>query len=122
MHRIEAVRRSLEEGKLSSRDLVDACLERATSSAGEGARVFIHLFADAARAEADAIDRRRKAGVWTGPLGGIPISVKDLFDIGGFPTTAGSVVLSDAEPASAEKSRDTPAASRLRRSKETNLT
>lgn len=102
MQRIEAVRRSLEEGKLSSRDLVDACLDRATSSAGEGARVFIHLLADAARAEADAIDRRRKAGVWTGPLGGIPISVKDLFDIRGLPTTAGSVVLADAEPASAD--------------------
>jgi aspartyl-tRNA(Asn)/glutamyl-tRNA(Gln) amidotransferase subunit A len=92
----------LEEGKLSSRALVDACLDRATSSAGEGARVFIHLFADAARAEADAIDRRRKAGVWTGALGGIPISVKDLFDIRGLPTTAGSVVLLDAEPASAD--------------------
>jgi aspartyl-tRNA(Asn)/glutamyl-tRNA(Gln) amidotransferase subunit A len=102
MRRIETVRRALEAGKLSSRALVDACLDEATSSTGEGARVFVHLFADSARAEADAVDRRRKAGVWTGPLGGIPISVKDLFDIRGLPTTAGSVVLSDAEPASAD--------------------
>lgn len=102
MRRIEAVRQALEAGKLSSRTLVDACLDEATSSAGEGARVFIHLFADSARAEAEAIDRRRNAGVWTGPLGGIPISVKDLFDIRGLATTAGSVVLSDAAPASAD--------------------
>jgi aspartyl-tRNA(Asn)/glutamyl-tRNA(Gln) amidotransferase subunit A len=102
MRRIEDVRRALEEDKLSSRALVDACLERATSPAGEGARVFVHLLADAARAEADAVDRRRKAGVWTGPLGGLPVSVKDLFDIRGLPTTAGSVVLADAELAAAD--------------------
>lgn len=102
MRRIEAVRRALEAGKLNSRALVDACLDEATSSTGEGERVFARLFADSARAEADAIDRRRKAGVWTGPLGGIPISVKDVFDIRGHPTTAGSVVLTDAEPASAD--------------------
>lgn len=102
MRRIEAARRALEAGKLSSRALVDACLDQATSSAGEGARVFVRLFAEQARAEADAIDRRRKAGVWTGSLGGIPVSVKDLFDIRGLPTTAGSIVLSDAEPAPAD--------------------
>ena len=53
-------------------------------------------------ADAEAIDRRRQAGIWTGLLGGIPISVKDLFDIRGIPTTAGSVVLAGAAPASAD--------------------
>ena len=102
MRRIEAALEALEAGKLSSRALVDACLERAASAHGEGSRVFIRLLADSALAEADAIDRRRQAGIWTGPLGGIPISVKDLFDIRGLPTTAGSVVLSDAAPAFAD--------------------
>jgi aspartyl-tRNA(Asn)/glutamyl-tRNA(Gln) amidotransferase subunit A len=102
MRRIEAARQALEAGELASRTLVDACLDQATSPTGEGGRVFTRLFVESARAEADAIDHRRKAGVWTGPLGGIPISVKDLFDIRGLPTTAGSVVLADAEKASAD--------------------
>jgi aspartyl-tRNA(Asn)/glutamyl-tRNA(Gln) amidotransferase subunit A len=77
---------------------------------GEGSRVFTRLLEDAARAEADAVDRRRRAGISVGPLGGIPISVKDLFDIQGLPTTAGSAVLSDAAPAV----RDAVAIARLR--------
>lgn len=110
MRKIESTLQALEEGKLSSRALTDQCLEKATSSEGEGALVFTKLLAEAARAEADAVDRRRKAGIWTGPLGGIPVSVKDLFDVRGLPTTAGSVVLSDAAPAD----RDAVAVERLR--------
>jgi aspartyl-tRNA(Asn)/glutamyl-tRNA(Gln) amidotransferase subunit A len=102
MLEIEAALRSLEAGEVTSRALVDACLARAMAAEGEGLRTFTVLLSDAARAEADAIDRRRKAGISTGPLGGIPVSVKDLFDIRGLPTTAGSVVLSDAEPAAAD--------------------
>jgi aspartyl-tRNA(Asn)/glutamyl-tRNA(Gln) amidotransferase subunit A len=98
---IETFRAALDSGAITSRALVESCLERATAAAGEGSRTFVHLFADAARAEADAIDGRRRARIWTGLLGGIPISVKDLFDIRGLPTTAGSSVLSDA-PAAVE--------------------
>jgi aspartyl-tRNA(Asn)/glutamyl-tRNA(Gln) amidotransferase subunit A len=74
-------------------------LQRASSPAGEGRRVFTRLFTEQARAEAEAVDIRRRAGISAGPLGGIPISVKDLFDIRGIPTTAGSRVLADAPPA-----------------------
>lgn len=98
---IETFRAALDSGVTTSRVLVENCLERATLASGEGSRTFVHLFADAARAEADAIDRRRRAGIWTGWLGGIPVSVKDLFDIRGLPTTAGSIVLADA-PAAAQ--------------------
>jgi Asp-tRNAAsn/Glu-tRNAGln amidotransferase A subunit and related amidases len=98
---IETFRAALDSGAITSRALVESCLERATAAAGEGSRTFVHLFADAARAEADAIDGRRRARIWTGLLGGIPISVKDLFDIRGLPTTAGSSVLTDA-PAAVE--------------------
>lgn len=93
---IETFRAALESGATRSRALVEGCLERATAASGEGSRTFVRLFADAARAEADAIDGRRCAGIWTGVLGGIPISVKDLFDIRGLPTTAGSIALADA--------------------------
>ena len=98
---IETFRAALDSGVTTSRSLVENCLERATAESGEGSRTFVHLLADAARAEADAIDRRRRAGIWTGWLGGIPLSVKDLFDIRGLPTTAGSTVLADA-PAAAQ--------------------
>lgn len=98
---ILSLRADLESGAITSRALVENCIERATAASGEGSRTFVHLFADAARAEADAIDCRRRMGIWTGLLGGIAVSVKDLFDIRGLPTTAGSTVLADA-PAAAE--------------------
>jgi aspartyl-tRNA(Asn)/glutamyl-tRNA(Gln) amidotransferase subunit A len=98
---IETLRAAIDSGATTSRALVESCFERAVAVSGEGSRTFVHLFADAARAEADAIDRRRRAGIWTGLLGGIPVSVKDLFDIRGLPTTAGSTVLADA-PAAAQ--------------------
>jgi len=110
MRKIESTLQALEEGKLSSRTLTDKCLDKAVSSGGEGTLVFTKLLAETARAEADAVDLRRKAGIWTGPLGGIPISVKDLFDVRGLPTTAGSVVLSDAALAD----RDATVVARLR--------
>jgi aspartyl-tRNA(Asn)/glutamyl-tRNA(Gln) amidotransferase subunit A len=98
---IETFRAAIDSGATTSRALVESCLERAAATFGEGTRTFVHLFADGARAEADAIDRKRRAGIWTGALGGIPVSVKDLFDIRGLPTTAGSIVLTDA-PAAAQ--------------------
>ncbi len=96
---IEAARAAIDSGTTSSRALVESCLERTTAASGEGSHTFVHLFAKAARAEADAIDCRRRAGIWTGLLGGIPVSVKDLFDVRGIPTTAGSTVLSDGPAA-----------------------
>ena len=96
---IEAVRAALDAGATTSRRLVEACLERATAADGEGSRTFVRLFAEQALADAEAIDLRRRAGLWTGPLGGIPISIKDLFDVRGMPTTAGSVALADSAPA-----------------------
>jgi aspartyl-tRNA(Asn)/glutamyl-tRNA(Gln) amidotransferase subunit A len=98
---IETFRAAIDSGATTSRALVESCLERAAATSGEGTRTFVHLFADGARAEADAIDRKRRAGIWTGARGGIPVSVKDLFDIRGLPTTAGSIVLTDA-PAAAQ--------------------
>ena len=92
---------ALAAGTITSRALVEQCLDRIADPAGEGARVFISVAADAARAQADGVDALRKYGRHAGPYAGIPISVKDLFDIAGQVTAAGSVVLADAAPAQA---------------------
>ena len=76
-----------------------ACLERIEAPAGEGRRAFVRVYAEQARASADAMDPLRRAGRAPGPLAGIPISVKDLFDVAGETTAAGSRVLAEAKPA-----------------------
>lgn len=92
---------ALAVGKTTSRQLVEDCLARIADPAGEGSRAFIHVDAESARAAADAMDGLRRAGRALGPFAGIPFSVKDLADIAGQTTTAGSKVLADAVPAAA---------------------
>jgi aspartyl-tRNA(Asn)/glutamyl-tRNA(Gln) amidotransferase subunit A len=82
----------------SSRDRLEAILTRLAARAGEE-RVFTTLYADAARAAADAADARRKAGVSLGALDGRIVSIKDLFDVAGEPTLAGSAIRRTAAPA-----------------------
>ncbi len=79
------LRRALAEGKTSSEELTRTALARAA-------------------------DLRRATGVPVGPLAGAPVSVKDLFDVKGFATRAGSKLLAGAPPAAA----DAPAVARLR--------
>ncbi|HTP95270.1 MAG TPA: amidase [Burkholderiales bacterium] len=100
----------LTAGRITSRALTDACLGRIDDAAGEGARAFIRVHRDVALASADAYDRLRAAGAALPPLAGIPISIKDLFDVAGEVTRAGSVVLADAPPTP----RDAPIVARLR--------
>jgi aspartyl-tRNA(Asn)/glutamyl-tRNA(Gln) amidotransferase subunit A len=102
--------RALQAGTTSSEEIVDQALAAATRSDGEGKRVFIALDADKVRAQARASDQLRKAGIVPSPLAGLPISIKDLFDVAGEVTCAGSVVLRDSAPAK----RDAPAIARLR--------
>ena len=83
----------------SSRSLVEECLARILDPAGEGRRTFLEVHADQARAAADYIDTLRRHGAAPSRFAGIPISVKDLFDIAGDVTTAGSVALRDAPAA-----------------------
>lgn len=100
----------LASGKITSRALVEACLDRALAPDGEGSRVFVRLDSEGARRAADAIDARRRSGLEDRPLAGIPISIKDLFDIEGEVTTSGSVVLANEAPAS----QDAVAVARLK--------
>ena len=92
---------ALAVGKTTSRQLVEDCLARIADPAGEGPRAFIKTNPIAARAAADAMDTLRRAGRPLGPFAGIPFSIKDLADIAGQPTPAGSKVLANTPPAAA---------------------
>jgi aspartyl-tRNA(Asn)/glutamyl-tRNA(Gln) amidotransferase subunit A len=100
----------LAAGRTTSRALVDAALARIADPAGEGARTFTKVYADNARAAAEAQDQLRKAGYVSSPLAGLPVSIKDLFDVAGEVTLAGSTALDDRPPAEC----DAPIVARLR--------
>src|SRR5436305_915537 len=101
----------LESGRTTARALVEACLAKIADKDGEGPRAFIHVDAEAAIEAAEAMDRLRKANAAPSRFAGIPVSIKDLFDIKGQVTRAGSRALEDSPPAEA----DAPVVARLRR-------
>jgi aspartyl-tRNA(Asn)/glutamyl-tRNA(Gln) amidotransferase subunit A len=101
----------LASGRASSRSLLEACLASIEDVAGEGRRTFLQVDRVAALAQADAIDARRAHGARLPAYAGIPISIKDLFDIAGQVTRAASTVLSDRAPAAS----DALSVARLRR-------
>ena len=79
----------LARGEVCSRDIVDACLDRIAALDGK-LHAFVEVYADEARRRADAADRERTGGGARGGLAGLPIALKDLLDIEGRSTTAGS--------------------------------
>ncbi|WP_108662327.1 amidase [Acuticoccus kandeliae] len=79
----------ISAGALSARDMVEACLARIAERDGE-IHAFVHLDPDYVRAQADALDRHRKAGRPIGPLHGIPVGIKDIIDTADYPTENGS--------------------------------
>ena len=89
----------LNTGRTTSRKLVERALANITDKNGEGGRTFIKVFAEKARAEADYQDTLRADGKVVSPIAGLPASVKDLFDIAGEVTTAGSKILRKNSPA-----------------------
>jgi aspartyl-tRNA(Asn)/glutamyl-tRNA(Gln) amidotransferase subunit A len=101
----------LAAGRTSARKLVDECLAKIADPAGEGQRTFIHVDKAAAIEAADAMDHLRKANAAPSRFAGIPVSIKDLFDIKGQVTRAGSRALEDSAAAEA----DAPVVARLRR-------
>src|ERR1700710_1428582 len=97
--------------KLSSRERLDAALARTDDPKGEGARACLTVYREQAKAAAQAADARAKAGISLGPLDGKIVTVKDLFDVAGEVTRAGSkVVAEEGMPAAA----DAPIVQRLR--------
>src|SRR5690348_10983558 len=101
----------LASGRTTARKLVDDCLARIADPSGEGSRAFIHVDRQAAIEAAEAMDSLRKAKAEPSAYAGIPVSIKDLFDITGQVTRAGSRALEDSAPAQA----DAPVVTRLRR-------
>jgi len=88
---IEEFGRKLRRRELSAAEATDDCLRRIEA---DNARLnaFIHVMADEARRQATEADREIRSGLDRGPLHGVPLSIKDLFDIKGVATTAASRV------------------------------
>jgi aspartyl-tRNA(Asn)/glutamyl-tRNA(Gln) amidotransferase subunit A len=87
----------------TSRERVEAALSRINDPAGEGSRSCLTVYADASRKAADESDARVKAGESLGPMDGMVVTIKDLFDVKGEVTRAGSKVqASRGEPAEAD--------------------
>ena len=78
----------LDARELGSRELLDHFLDRVERH-NPSINAIIWQDTDRARGEADASDRRRAAGEDTGPLDGLPVTVKESFDLAGSPTTWG---------------------------------
>ncbi|MDP2297358.1 MAG: amidase [Pseudolabrys sp.] len=97
--------------KPSARDRLDAALAKIDDAQGEGARACLTIYRDAAMAAADAADARARAGITLGPLDGTIVSIKDLFDVAGEVTRAGSKVLADEGK---QATQDAPVVRRLR--------
>ncbi len=100
--------RALRAREVTAESVTSDCLQR-IADLNPAINAFITVLADSALARARAADADIAAGRATGPLHGIPISIKDLFDVAGTPTTAGSKLRADHVA-----SRDATAVTRLR--------
>lgn len=108
MHTIVSAAAALRAGTASAVRLVERAID-AHARHGAATNAFIAFDAKGALAEAQACDADAARGVWRGPLHGIPLSIKDLIDVAGLPTTAGSRVLPSTSAA-----RDAEIVARLR--------
>jgi aspartyl-tRNA(Asn)/glutamyl-tRNA(Gln) amidotransferase subunit A len=104
---VEAAR-LVREGLASSAELVEQALERVAALDGR-VGAFVTVLADEARAEAAARDAQRRRGEALGPLHGVPLAIKDLADVAGAVTGAGSPKL-----AANRAARDAAVVARLR--------
>ena len=100
--------RLIREGVVSSEQFVEACLARIREVDGQ-IQAWTFLDPDHALGQARALDQLRLEGKWIGPLHGVPIGIKDIFDTADMPTENGSVIYAGRTP-----SRDAAAVARLR--------
>jgi aspartyl-tRNA(Asn)/glutamyl-tRNA(Gln) amidotransferase subunit A len=107
---IQQLAADLAAGRTTSRKLVEAALARIEDPSGEGSRAFIKVWKEQALVAAEASDMLRKVGLVAGPLAGLPVSIKNLCDVAGERTLAGSRALDDVPPAK----QDAPVVARLR--------
>lgn len=99
---------AVRAGRTTATAIVEQCLSALAQAGDLGA--VTRILADRARTEAAAVDAAIAAGRDPGPLAGVPYGVKDLFDVAGVPTTAGSELYAAAPPAEG----DAEAIARLR--------
>jgi aspartyl-tRNA(Asn)/glutamyl-tRNA(Gln) amidotransferase subunit A len=99
---------AMRAGRLTATDLVDLSLE-AIATHNSATHAFILVDSAAARESAHQLDAERASGGDRGPLHGLPISLKDLIDVAGLPTTAASRLFADRVAGS-----DAPITQRLR--------
>ena len=100
--------RKIRDGELTSEELVQSCLDRIEEHEGT-VGAWIHLDKEYALEQAKAAQARRQAGEQLGPLHGVPIGVKDIFDTADMPTQCGSALYSGRTP-----TRDSTAVALLR--------
>jgi len=98
----------IREGRITSTELVADCLARIDAVEPE-VQAWAHLDRDHALMQAEAADLHRKQGKATGPLHGVPVGIKDIFDTGDLPTELGSPLWAGRTPR-----RDAVAVARLR--------
>jgi aspartyl-tRNA(Asn)/glutamyl-tRNA(Gln) amidotransferase subunit A len=88
---------AMRAGDLTSEELIDFCLSR-IELYEPAIQAWVVVDAAGARQAARRLDQLGRQGSWLGPLHGIPVGIKDIIDVEGFPTRAGST-LSDPRPA-----------------------
>jgi aspartyl-tRNA(Asn)/glutamyl-tRNA(Gln) amidotransferase subunit A len=108
---ITEVRRRIGSNEISTEEHVIQCIENIKNVSGEGAKTFLYIAQDEAIATAQFHDILLEKGLQIGPLSGVTVSIKDLFDIAGQVTASGSNILRDNSPAT----KDSEVVSRIRR-------
>jgi AtzE family amidohydrolase len=97
----QAIAAAVNTGAVSAREIAQEALNRIEARNG-ALGAFTDVTATRALATADALDRARARGMNLGPLAGAPFAVKNLFDVEGLPTRAGSKINRDRPPADAD--------------------
>jgi len=87
----------IARGVMSAEDYTRGCLDR-IAAAEKDVHAFIHLDPEHALAQARALDRLKADGGRIGPLHGIPVGIKDIFDTADYPTECGSPILAGRRP------------------------
>src|SRR5262245_12790624 len=81
----------IRDGRITSSELVTDCLKR-IDEVDKGVKAWAHIDRDLVMRQAKMADQHRSLGKDTGPLHGVPVGIKDIFDTGDYPTELGSPI------------------------------
>ena len=85
---IHAAAERIRQGSLSPSDLLESCLKQIDRLESR-VRAWVFVEREEARAQAARLTDEVRRGRWRGPLHGIPVAIKDIFDVFDLPTAAG---------------------------------